>query len=96
MAKVIFEENTYVIGAWALPYLINGDASDLTDEEREEFDKWMEEATATWSDAEGTRWVFSHESVDTDSLNEFGHDDIMDLRGPVYTVHMLFRKKDGK
>lgn len=96
MAQVIFEENTYVIGAWALPYLINGDASDITDEEREEFDKWMEEATACWTDANGDRWVFSHESVSTDSYNEFGHDDITDLRGPVYTVHMLFRKEKAK
>lgn len=94
MAKVIFEENTYVIGAWALPYLVNGDASDITDEERMEVDKFLEEATATWSDAEGQRWVYSHESLDTDSYNEFGHDDITDLRGPVYKVSFLFKKDE--
>lgn len=94
MTKVIFEENTYVIGAWTLPYLINGDASDLTNAERAMIDEFMEEATATWSDADGQRWVFSHEAVDTDSYNEFGHDDITDLPGPVWKVSFLFKKKE--
>jgi hypothetical protein len=96
MTKIIFDEITYTIGSWALPYLINGDASDLTDAERKEIDEWVDKAYEHRTDADGARWVFSHESVDTDSDYDFGYDEITGLHGPVINVSILFRKADGK
>lgn len=90
--QIPFEVHTYTVGAWALPYLVNGDASGLEDEEREQIDEWTVQATETWRDADDNKWVFSHESVNTDEHDEFGVDAITGLRGPVYVVELLFRK----
>jgi hypothetical protein len=92
MAQIIFEEVKHTVGAWALPYLVNGDASGLEDSEQNQIDEWLEVATASWRDADDNLWVFAHESVDTDSHDEFARDDITDLHGSVYTVSMMFKK----
>jgi hypothetical protein len=90
--QIPFEIHTYNVGAWALPYLVNGDASGLEDGEQKQIDIWLQFMTETWHDADDNKWVFSHESVNTDSYDEFGHDDITCLRGPVYEIELLFRK----
>jgi hypothetical protein len=90
--QFIFEEIKYTVGAWALPYLVNGDASGLEDGEQEQIDEWLREATASWRDTDDNLWVFAHESVDTDSHDEFARDDITGLHGSVYTVSMMFRR----
>ena len=87
-----FEAIDHNIGAWALPYLINGDLSDMSDEEQAMVDSWLDRATDDWKDSDDNLWLFAHESLDSDSLNEFGIDEITGLRGPVYTVQMIFRK----
>jgi len=91
--RVPFEIHTHNVGAWALPYLVNGDASGLEDAEQEQIDEWMQSKTQTWHDADDNRWVFSHESVKVDKHDEFGVDDITHLHGPVYQVELLFRKE---
>lgn len=92
MNKVTFTEVVYTIGAWALPYLVNGDASGLEDGEQQTLDDWLDTATGSFIDDDGQRWVFAHEDVDTDSRDEFGYDEITRLRGDVYTVKMFFKK----
>lgn len=92
--QIPFEIHTYYVGAWALPYLVNGDASGLEDGEQEQIDEWLQFMTETWHDADDNKWVFSHESVDMGSRDEFGVDDITGLRGPVYAVELLFRRSE--
>lgn len=96
MKEVTFMEIVYTIGAWALPYLVNGDASGLDDEENEALDDWLSRATDAFTDDDGQRWVYANEDVDTDSRNEFGYDEITGLRGEVYTVKMFFKKGESK
>lgn len=94
--QIPFEIRTYSVGAWALSYLVNGDRSDITDEEREQIDEWLQSSTQTWHDADDNKWVYSHESVNTDktgNYDEFGIDEITGLRGPVYEVELLFRRE---
>ena len=86
-----FAVHTYSVGAWALPYLVNGDSSGLEDGEQEQIDEWLQSSTQTWRDADDNKWVFSHESVQTESHDEFGVDAITGLRGSVYEVELLFR-----
>lgn len=88
---VPFAVNTHSVGAWALPYLVNGDASGLEDGEQEQIDEWLQSKTQTWRDADDNEWVYSHESVKTERHDEFGRDDITGLHGPVYEVELLFR-----
>lgn len=88
---VPFAVQTYSVGAWALSYLVNGDASGLEDGEQEQVDEWLQSNTQTWHDADDNKWVYSHESVKTGSHDEFGRDEITGLRGPVYEVELLFR-----
>ena len=88
---VPFAVNTHSVGAWALPYLVNGDSSDLTHKEEAQIDEWLQSNTQTWRDADDNEWVYSHESVKTESHDEFGVDEITGLRGPVYEVELLFR-----
>ena len=88
---VPFAVRTYSVGAWALSYLVNGDSSDLTDKEETQIDEWLQSNTQTWRDADDNKWVYSHESVKTESHDEFGVDAITGLRGPVYEVEFLFR-----
>ena len=87
-----FEIINHSVGAWALPYLINADLSDMSDEEQAMVDSWLDRATDDWRDSDDNLWLFAHESLDSDSYTEFGVDEITALRGPVYTVQMLFRK----
>ncbi len=96
MKQVVFTEIVYTIGGWALSYLVNGDASGLEDGEQTDIDSWLDTATASFTDDDGQHWVFSHESVDTDSRNEFGYDEITNLRGEVYTVTMFFKQGESK
>lgn len=96
MKKIEFTEVVYTIGVWALPYLVNGDASGLEDAEQAQVDNWLDTATAAFTDDDGQRWEFSHEVVDTDSRLEFGYDEITGLRGDVYTVTMFFNKGESK
>ena len=91
---VPFAVRTYSVGAWALSYLVNGDASGMEDGEQEQIDEWLQSNTQTWRDADDNEWVYSHESVQTEkqeTYNEFGRDDITGLHGPVYEVELLFR-----
>lgn len=92
--QIPFEIHTYYVGAWALPYLVNVDASGLEDEEQLQVDEWVDTVTQSWRDADDNLWVFSHESVDADGYDEFGVDDITGLRGPVYAVELLFRRSE--
>lgn len=92
MRKITFLEIEYTIGAWALPYLVNGDASGLEDAEHALVDRWLDDAVSAFTDDDGQRWVFAHEDIDTDSRLEFGYDEITCLRGEVYTVKMFFKK----
>lgn len=96
MKKVTFTEVVYTIGAWALPYLVNVDASGLEDGEQQLIDEWLDKATGSFVDDDGQRWVYSHENIDTDSRNEFGYDELTNLRGEVYTVKMFFKKEESK
>lgn len=91
--QIPFEIHAYSVGAWALPYLVNGDASGLEDGEKEQINEWLETTSATWYDADDNKWVYSHESVDTNSYDEFGVDDITGEFGNVYRVELLFRKE---
>jgi len=96
MKEVVFTEIVYTIGGWALSYLVNGDASGLEDEDQTQIDNWLDTATASFTDADGQRWEFSHEDVDADSRNEFGYDEITGLRCDVYTVTMFFNQGESK
>jgi len=96
MKQVVFTEIVYTIGGWALSYLVNGDASGLEDGEQTDIDSWLDTATASFTDDDGQRWEFAHEDVDTDSRNEFGYDEITNLRGEVYTVTMFFKQGESK
>lgn len=87
-----FEAVNHNIGAWALPYLVNGDQSDISGEEKAMVDSWLDWATGDWKDSDDNLWRHAHESIDTDSLNEFGMDEITGLHGPVYTVQIIFMK----
>jgi hypothetical protein len=93
--QIPFEQIEYSVGAWALPYLVNGDASGLEDGEQEQIDEWVSTVTQSWRDADDNLWLFAYVSVDTDSYDEFGVDDITGLRGPVYRVELLFRRSEG-
>lgn len=97
--QIPFEIHTYYVGAWALPYLVNGDDSGLEDGEQEQIDEWVSTVTQSWRDADDNLWVFSHEAVDSDKygakFDEFGVDDITGLHGPVYAVELLFRRSEG-
>ena len=88
---VPFAVRTYNVGAWALSYLVNGDASGLEDGEQEQIDEWLQSNTQTWHDADDNKWVYSHESVRAENYDEFKRDDITGLHGPVYEVELLFR-----
>jgi|GEM_PF-3042158 len=96
MKKVEFAEVVYTIGSWALPYLVNGDASGLEDVEYALLDRWLDDAVSAFKDDDGQRWEFSHDAIDTDSREEFGYDEITGLRGDVYTVTMFFNKGESK
>jgi len=65
-------EIEYTIGAWALPYLVNGDASGLDDAEHALLDRWLDDAVSAFKDDDGQRWEFSHEVIDTDSRLDAG------------------------
>jgi hypothetical protein len=96
--QIPFEEIQYSVGAWALPYLVNGDISGLEDEEQLQIDEWVDTVTQSWRDADDNLWVFAYEAIDADKygdqFDEFGVDDITGLRGPVYRVTLVFRRSE--
>lgn len=91
--KDAYKEIAYTVGSWALPYIINGDATALEGFEQKQVDDWLDTALTTYTDTDGQRWVYAHDVVDTDSRNEFGVDEITGLRGEVYTMTVLFQKE---
>lgn len=85
-----FESITYNIGTYALPYLINDDASSLEDEDQYAIDDWVEGATEDWEDSDGNKWTFSHWST-TGDVEELCLDAISDSWAQTEKVEALFR-----
>jgi len=81
----------YTIGAWAMPFLVNGDTSGLSDGEITGIEIWHDLVTDDWRDSDDNLWVFFSESVDSDS-RQFGRDEITGMMDNVYTLEIVFRK----
>lgn len=80
------------IGTYALPYLVNGDATGLNDDDQYMVDKWFAHAAFGWEDADGNKWAFTHIGVLDGTEKEFSYDEISGYYGVVQTVAMHFCK----
>ncbi len=88
-STIVFSRLTYSVGDFALPYLVNGDPSGLSDEDQCLIDEWFSKATDDFFDADDNRWTYSHLSVD-DERNEFAFDDVTSLYGAIHKVALFF------
>lgn len=86
-----FEIHKHTVGAWAMPFLVNGDTSGLSDEEITGIEMWHDYVTDDWRDSDDNLWVFFSESVVSDS-KQFGRDEITEMLDNVYTLEIVFRK----
>lgn len=89
---MIFNAVKYSVGEFALPYLVNADASSLTEEDQCLVDEWFANATEDWYDADDNRWTYSHLSVDMDTGEEFAYDHVSGYYGKIYIVTLLFTR----
>jgi hypothetical protein len=87
-----FETLKYSVGEFAIPYLVNADASGISEEDQCLIDEWFSAATEDWYDADYNRWTYSHLSVDMESGEEFAYDEVSGYFGKIYTVTMLFSR----
>ncbi len=74
-----------------MPFLVNGDTSDLNDGEITGIEIWHDYVTDDWRDSDDNLWVFFSESVVSDS-KQFGRDEITEMLDNVYTLEIVFRK----
>lgn len=88
----MFETLKYSVGEFALPYLVNGDATSLSDNDQELVDEWFANATMDWVDADDNRWTYSHLSADMGSVDDFAYDDVSGYYGKIYTVTLFFTR----
>lgn len=92
MTFTLFETIESVIGEFALPYLINADATGLDDEEQTLIDEWFSASTDDWRDSDDNLWVYSHMAVIDDSREEFQYDEITGHYGATQKVALFFTK----
>lgn len=90
---MIFEHITYKVAEHFLPYLVNGDASGLEDDEVAMMDEWLATATVGWSDADGNEWVYAHESIDPDSEGDFSECEVCCKLAICHEVKLHFTPK---
>lgn len=88
MNAKIWDSCTYRIADHFLPYLINGDASGLSNDERKELDAFVDEAF-TYAKEDGFK--ASHWAVEDDSEN-VGFCDVCDKLANVATVKLMVYK----
>lgn len=90
MTFTVFETIECVVGEFALPYLINADASGLDDEEQTLIDEWFSASTDDWRDSDDNLWVYSHMVVIDYSREEFEFDEITGHYGTTQRVALFF------
>lgn len=90
MTFTVFETIECVIGEFALPYLINADATGLDDEEQTLIDEWFSASTDDWRDTDDNLWVYSHMVVIDYSREEFEFDEITGHYGTTQKVALFF------
>ena len=83
-----FDKKTFTVGSHFLPYLVNGDMTNLSTMESKVVEGWMEHVTADYP-SDGKHWTFSHFEP-PQNHNEFGLCEVTDQHGDVHDINAMF------
>lgn len=90
MAK-IWDHHTYRIGDYFLPYLINGDASGISNTERRELDQF---ATSVENRAVKDGFTVGHWDYESEEGEDYGKCEVTDLYGTLADVRLIVYKEE--